>query len=700
MFTHARRTSPSMARPPATKSSAPRQAAALPDRLLHQGLPGFDFASIPTIQRKATIGEPGDASEREADEVADWVTRMAEPPLGSAFAAGRTAPRIQRACAACAMEEDETLRGKPTGSALTAAPDLTGRIEAARGQGAPLPLLSRAFFEPRLGHDFSHVTVHTDARANALASELGARAFALGHDIYFSAGEYAPESPGGRWLLAHELAHVVQQRAGGAPAVQRSIRPEDRDQNPLALPSLSSLGSPAVSPLVNPLLSPTPAAPPTPAPPQARPRGPNPAVCITPVIAGLDKNKTALADPQGFGKQLIKQVVACLRAGAPASNARFGNEIVDNIEAEITSDVDAIDQDWNKKKSHTAAERRDYVGYLIEIMSRRQSEAEVSFRYDVVFQRDAGGPEFAIQKIDWREIDAALAAIPDQYLWNRTTGLLRLHRETGTVPNVGGETKSASEISVYDPGVGTAPYPRSKGIKNLTATAQTLRHEFGHLVQSYMLPTATRAELFTLMGWTTYPWAWTYQIFQARANPTTCPAPNLENERCRVCDDAGFTSGGKRDWAGLDQFLVSLGTTPTPRKARDWTHAQGASFLNAWTAGAVPSGPAWEYAATGQDDYFSELFAFAISDPEFVHAQVPAAQVNWLKERVFDTQKEIDAAIKDNQLAVQGDAATRFAAQAPALVARLFTAQQIRAALAALVSQLLRDSTARGRNTA
>lgn len=85
--------------------------------------------------------------------------------------------------------------------------------------GQALDPQTRAFMESRFGHNFSDVRVHSDAAAGASASRLNARAYTVGRDIVFAGGEYAPTAKGGR-LLAHELAHVVQQSAG-EPVVQR-----------------------------------------------------------------------------------------------------------------------------------------------------------------------------------------------------------------------------------------------------------------------------------------------------------------------------------------------------------------------------------------------------------------------------------------------------------------------------------------------
>jgi hypothetical protein len=83
--------------------------------------------------------------------------------------------------------------------------------------GRPLDQPVRAEMESRFQHDLSQVRVHADAGAAASAAELDARAYTLGHHIVFGAGQYAPEGERGRRLLAHELAHVLQQRQGGAP---------------------------------------------------------------------------------------------------------------------------------------------------------------------------------------------------------------------------------------------------------------------------------------------------------------------------------------------------------------------------------------------------------------------------------------------------------------------------------------------------
>ena len=103
-----------------------------------------------------------------------------------------------------------------------------------RSPGAPLDAGTRSMLEPRFGHSFADVRVHADAGAAESAEAVGAHAYTVGRDVVFGAGKYAPGSAGGQRLLAHELAHVVQQSGGGS-ALQASLEigpvdaPEERE---------------------------------------------------------------------------------------------------------------------------------------------------------------------------------------------------------------------------------------------------------------------------------------------------------------------------------------------------------------------------------------------------------------------------------------------------------------------------------------
>ncbi len=96
----------------------------------------------------------------------------------------------------------------------------SGNADAARreslglGAGQPLDTTTRGRMESAFGADLSHVRVHSDARGQTAAGRAGARAFAYGGDVAFAPGQHRPGTPVGDALLAHELAHVLQQSPG------------------------------------------------------------------------------------------------------------------------------------------------------------------------------------------------------------------------------------------------------------------------------------------------------------------------------------------------------------------------------------------------------------------------------------------------------------------------------------------------------
>jgi hypothetical protein len=92
---------------------------------------------------------------------------------------------------------------------------------ASSGGGASLPETLMRKFESSLGTDLSSVRIHTGAASAAAAEAVGARAYTVGKDIHFGAGQYDPSSVIGQHLLAHEVAHTAQQQ--GAPVRQHKL---------------------------------------------------------------------------------------------------------------------------------------------------------------------------------------------------------------------------------------------------------------------------------------------------------------------------------------------------------------------------------------------------------------------------------------------------------------------------------------------
>jgi hypothetical protein len=120
--------------------------------------------------------------------------------------------------------------------------------EVLRSPGRPLDPVTRLGMEARLGHDFGRVRLHDDARAAASARVVGAVAYTVGHHVVFGARRYSPDTPDGRALLAHELAHTVQQSAtpydGGPIPVGPVHDPAEREADEAASPAL--MGAPVI----------------------------------------------------------------------------------------------------------------------------------------------------------------------------------------------------------------------------------------------------------------------------------------------------------------------------------------------------------------------------------------------------------------------------------------------------------------------
>ena|GEM_PF-4261898 len=104
------------------------------------------------------------------------------------------------------------------------------------GKGSPLDGSTRGKMESAFGTSFSDVEVHTDSHASSLSSSMNARAFTVGNHIAFSNGEHQPGSLIGDALMAHELAHVVQQKgAGGSGSYSENALEENADQTAIAV---------------------------------------------------------------------------------------------------------------------------------------------------------------------------------------------------------------------------------------------------------------------------------------------------------------------------------------------------------------------------------------------------------------------------------------------------------------------------------
>jgi hypothetical protein len=169
----------------------------------------YDFSRIPlhsmqtaVPQTKLKVNQSGDVYEQEADQVAEQVMRTTNPETSASDDEDEAKTALMRK------------QGAASGpNAATESPDVPPIVHTVlnSGGGQPLDTTTRNFMEPRFGHDFSQVRVHTDEQAAESVRAVNALAYTVGRDVVFGEGQYAPGTSGGHRLLAHELTHVVQQ---------------------------------------------------------------------------------------------------------------------------------------------------------------------------------------------------------------------------------------------------------------------------------------------------------------------------------------------------------------------------------------------------------------------------------------------------------------------------------------------------------
>ncbi|MDP9075940.1 MAG: DUF4157 domain-containing protein [Bacteroidota bacterium] len=168
----------------------------------------------PVIQPKLTVNEPGDRYEQEADAVAEKVMRMTGPAINDNLFFPPAATTLHRKCKACEEEEKHVHRKEGDSDEAHGGHELDSYVSSLSSGGQAMSEGSRLFFEPRFGHDFSGVKIHTNSEAARSAQSINALAYTTGNNIVFNTGQYSPESASGKKLMAHELTHVVQQGSG------------------------------------------------------------------------------------------------------------------------------------------------------------------------------------------------------------------------------------------------------------------------------------------------------------------------------------------------------------------------------------------------------------------------------------------------------------------------------------------------------
>ena len=191
-------------------------------------------------------------------------------------------------CSACGSEQQEVQRHTAGEQTPSEAPAVVH--EVLRSSGQPLDARARSYMEQRFGVDFGHVRVHTGSKAAESADAVGALAYTVGQNVVFGDGQYAPETEHGRMILAHELAHTIQQGGhlqGSLPNKLEVSDPDDaaeREADTVAR-RVASGQAPALSPNELAVLArQAPPAAPAPAPAPCANPGNSRAVTVQPVF--------------------------------------------------------------------------------------------------------------------------------------------------------------------------------------------------------------------------------------------------------------------------------------------------------------------------------------------------------------------------------------------------------------------------------
>jgi hypothetical protein len=555
------------------------------------------------------------------------------------------ATTIQRKCAcggacdSCNRKKQPPLQRSALSTVTPAVP--AAALAAVRVPGNPLDAATRASFEARFGHSFADVRVHTDANAARAAESIHAAAYTSGSHIVFGSGRYEPHSGRGQRLLAHELTHSLDVSSPADASEREADAVADRVVRG-GLVDAASIGSAAphlarvpIAPTTH--QAPNPAQPMpslalgrtpdrvTPGPLEHDParilpvRGPNPAAAM-PSCDAIATLPLQAASLRAAADRWRDDAIAALVAAGPASNASHHAEILANERVELAEEITTLNA--------TTLPPAGYRDRLATICRRKTREIEIEYRYNVILSNAGahrwGDPNFG--ELD--NMESALRGIPPESTWGNPVVLTFLRQAVHAAgSNVGGETQyergqGQGSIDMFDSGMNSSAFMRGMGT---SVPVHDVRHEVGHVVQ-LQVPEPYMQELWkNIMDWRRYSLAW--------ITPRNAPYASWTEERNAVKRETGITDDDAFDaWLNalqMDGIVVANG--------REWAkeNASGAPTLYSWKMGAIPHNAEFAYARTQEIDYFSEVYAHALSAPEWLHDRLPDDQIEWLKRRLF-----------------------------------------------------------------
>ncbi|MCL3859707.1 DUF4157 domain-containing protein [Actinotalea sp. K2] len=211
---------------PATAHAAPEGAAPVAATSVTGG------PASPAVVAGLTVGSAHDPAEQAADLMADVALERLRRSTADDSTDGADKHAHDPGCGhlrrsvASAPAPAATIGA--AGGVLDAS--TAGQVEGARSAGTPLPGAVRQRMETGFGRGLGHVRVHAGPDAARLSAAMGAEAFATGSDIFFGAGRFAPDTPQGEKVLAHEIAHVLTEPGGVRRWPWSTSTPEEKTE--------------------------------------------------------------------------------------------------------------------------------------------------------------------------------------------------------------------------------------------------------------------------------------------------------------------------------------------------------------------------------------------------------------------------------------------------------------------------------------
>jgi len=366
----------------------------------------------------------------------------------------------------------------------------------------------------------------------------------------------------------------------------------------------------------------------TPAPtrPATTARGTNPSAALELINRrGTRQTPTSVAQARRQAEAWAAAVLASLRSGAAASGASHSAAIIENTERELAEMIDSLIEDL--EADHDRLRFFRFHEKLVVRAQVKMQEIGVEFGHDVILETDRWGRFGSGFDEELTAMDEALRALPPGHAWGsaRPVRFRRANADPSGQP-VGGETDSSTgTITLYDLGMRSDPFDRSRSL-GLPASQQTVRHEVGHLVE-HSLSADARRELFgDILDWQRRSWAWI----------TTPSHDNARAERAALVRESGVAEDRLDAWLGQFRMGALSRSQAVEANGRVYIRAEGTGhFLHSLRRAEVPQGAEFEYALSNQGDYISELYAFALSRPDWLAARISARQLRWWRERVF-----------------------------------------------------------------